>query len=760
MSDTESEVESQSVGDDSTTAGFRQCLEPSKLDQHLLRKGVDRPVPSDADTVKSAVEILSRKMTESDLEDDDALNLRLARAAQTISNFLDLANLTISTEEQYNMLPSRMRGELVEALDMILSEVFLNKLFLLRQQIRHVAIKRERIVSHQMVTLSDVVIAAIIDYTSCSASNAEEMKAKNEAKYPTIELAIRLPQCMDSLANFLASPILSIEPHLNLQVKSGALAVLYCSRCLNPSTDSPQKDLTDCLSSFWLCSQLDQLPDLAIAHFLCVYMVSCVNFTDELHPFRPATNSALWKLLIELFPETALISQEPLKPGQKVFFFHGALLMPWIWWNRSLCPVQDSNWVGMITLLWIVQEYSWLNSNSNGIKPLLSKMIPYSLEGSETISRYSRVVKPLLGNHAIGLRSLIKMKEDRNYSDDLGTTDSSPDYITLVMLQVYSALWGSPTVMLSVEEKDEIGVQIEKIIQIEIYRSFESSAPFDVIDMTLSLSPKAFERLIQGLQIKLPRLLESLLLEIEISADRTHSQQEVLSHQRRALGKSMLLTKCLEIRPLEHLVKSSVINLVNILVTPLRCDHTIALAVTKLILCISNSVKEGKALTSQQLQTVSDALIEVMADCHEATVKQQQVGEGLEAGPLTADFIKHYCSQFDYQMTYPLEIFGALREELANEFWSHLGTQLQNEQSMSSSDGPNQGSPDSRSGVEIQGGSRIMIATGMHALFTRFSDLQRKFVQASPLTRELLLYLKSNQEEVIQKLVVMLSMDE
>ena len=67
------------------------------------------------------------------------------------------------------------------------------------------------------------------------------------------------------------------------------------------------------------------------------------------------------------------------------------------------------------------------------------------------------------------------MKEDRNDSDDLGTTDSSPDYITLVMLQVYSALWGSPTVMLSVEEKDEIGVQIEKIIQIEIYRSFESS---------------------------------------------------------------------------------------------------------------------------------------------------------------------------------------------------------------------------------------------------------------------------------------------
>ena len=88
------------------------------------------------------------------------------------------------------------------------------------------------------------------------------------------------------------------------------------------------------------------------------------------------------------------------------------------------------------------------------------------------------------------------MKEDRNHSDDLGTTDSSPDYITLVMLQVYSALWGSPTVMLSVEEKDEIGVQIEKIIQIEIYRSFESSG----VLLEERLSNSSFTVYIQVLQ--------------------------------------------------------------------------------------------------------------------------------------------------------------------------------------------------------------------------------------------------------------------
>lgn len=107
-------------------------------------------------------------------------------------------------------------------------------------------------------------------------------------------------------------------------------------------------------------------------------------------------------------------------------------------------------------------------------------------------------------------------------------------------------------------------------------------------------------------------------------------------------------------------------------------------------------------------------------------------------------------------MTYPLAIFGALREELANEFWIHLGTQLQNEQSLSNSDGHNQGSPDSRSGVEIQGGSRIMIARGMYALFTRFSDLQSESTFPCPI---ILSGLKSDQEEVIQQLVVILSMD-
>jgi hypothetical protein len=160
------------------------------------------------------------------------------------------------------------------------------------------------------------------------------------------------------------------------------------------------------------------------------------------------------------------------------------------------------------------------------------------------------------------------------------------------------------------------------------------------------LPQKAFDRLIQGLDIILFRLLESLLLEIEISADPTYTEEETLSHQRRALSKSMFLTRCVDNRTLgksrkekalvleidtkadwsfaclsldEHSAKSSVINLVNILLTPLRCDHTIALAVTKLILCICKSAKEGKTLSGQKLRTISEALIEVMTRGHEST---------------------------------------------------------------------------------------------------------------------------------------------
>jgi hypothetical protein len=154
------------------------------------------------------------------------------------------------------------------------SERFLNALFFLRQQIRHLAIKRELVVSYQMVTLSDVVIAAIIDHVSCHGSSGESKRTLEDGtKYSTIELVVRLPQRMDSLANFLATPILSVKPDLNLKIKLGALAILYCSRCLSPVRESTDKNLADCLSNFWLGAQLDKLPDVSITHLLCVYMV-------------------------------------------------------------------------------------------------------------------------------------------------------------------------------------------------------------------------------------------------------------------------------------------------------------------------------------------------------------------------------------------------------------------------------------------------------------------------------------------------------
>ncbi|PLW11608.1 hypothetical protein PCANC_20425 [Puccinia coronata f. sp. avenae] len=719
MSETGSELENQSVaGDDSID--FLRGIEASKLDDHLLRKGQHRPLSSGADmTVESAVELLSREIPERDLEDDESLNLRLARAAETISNFLKLANLSISSEEEYDMLPGWMRRELVKGLDRILSERFLNALFFLRQQIRHLAIKRELVVSYQMVTLSDVVIAAIIDHVSCHGSSGESKRTLEDGtKYSTIELVVRLPQRMDSLANFLATPILSVKPDLNLKIKLGALAILYCSRCLSPS--------------------------------------SGVNFRDEIHPFRPATNSALWKLLIQLFPDTALISRKPLiKTGHKIFFYHGFLIMPWIWWNRCLCPAQDSNWVGVITLLWIRQEYSWLNSNSNNMRHLLSKTTCYGLlQGWEETSNFSRLVDSLLANHAIGFKILL-MEEDQNFWRDSGIGDSSLDHITLVMLQIYSTICDSRRVILSTKEKEEICAQIEKILRIEINRSFESSAGLGLIEMTLSLPQKAFDRLIQGLDIILFRLLESLLLEIEISADPTYSEEETLSHQRRALSKSMFLTRCVDNRTLdEHSAKSSVINLVNILLTPLRCDHTIALAVTKLILCICKSAKEGKTLSGQKLRTISEALIEVMTRGHESTLKPWQGGTGVEAGPLTADFVKRYCSQFDYQTKYPLAIYSALREELANELWSQLTTLPQTELPSSNIDNPHQYSDACSSGAGNV--PCLLIAEGMHALFTRFSELERKFVKASPLRRELLAHLESSHDKISQKLIDML----
>ncbi|KAA1107062.1 hypothetical protein PGT21_001056 [Puccinia graminis f. sp. tritici] len=349
MSGTEAEYEThpaESQANSRTGISFRKGLEPSELDAHLLRKEDDRSVSSQTHTVKSAVQTLSQAIAESDLEKDDLLNFQLAKAAQTISNFLKVAHLTISTEEDYNLLPDWMKRDLIGCLDMILSERFLNALFLLRQHIRHLAIKRERIVSTQMVTLSDVVIAAIIDYASDTPQG--KRKITDGAEFQTIELAVRLPQRIDSLAIFIKTPIFGEDPDLNLQVKLGALAILYCSRCLNPIRQLSEKNLADSISGFCLCARLKNIPGLAIAHLICVYISSCADFKDEIHPFKPATNAALWTLLIQLFPETGLLSKEAFDSGQKAFFSHGALLMPWIWWNSSLCPAQDINWVGVI----------------------------------------------------------------------------------------------------------------------------------------------------------------------------------------------------------------------------------------------------------------------------------------------------------------------------------------------------------------------------------------------------------------------------
>ncbi|KAA1134731.1 hypothetical protein PGTUg99_011265 [Puccinia graminis f. sp. tritici] len=500
MSETEAEYEThpaESQANSSTGISFRKGLEPSELDAHLLRKEDDRSVSSQTHTVKSAVQTLSQAISESDLEKDDSLNFQLARAAQTISNFLKVAHLTISTEEDYNLLPDWMRRDLIGCLDMILSERFLNALFLLRQHIRHLAIKRERIVSTQMVTLSDVVIAAIIDYASDTPQG--KRKITDGVEFQTIELAVRLPQRIDSLAIFLKTPIFGEDPDLNLQVKLGALAILYCSRCLNPIRQLSEKNLADCISGFCLCARLKNIPGLAIAHLICVYIVrgaallrfspikkkkspadialdqqsSCADFKDEIHPFKPATNAALWTLLIQLFPETGLLSKEAFDSGQKAFFSHGALLMPWIWWNSSLCPAQDINWVGVITLLWIRQEYSWLGLNSSTHGLFLSNSSQF--ECLEEASNYSRVVDVLLENHAIGFKHLLGVNRDQHSSEQSGIEKCFPNYNMLAVLQVYSAVCNLPKIQLSTEEKDEICAQIEKVLQVEIDRSFEGS---------------------------------------------------------------------------------------------------------------------------------------------------------------------------------------------------------------------------------------------------------------------------------------------
>jgi hypothetical protein len=86
MSETGSELENQSVaGDDSID--FLRGIEGSKLDDHLLRKGQHRPLSSEADTVESAVEFLSREIPERDLVSCDSTHRIALRFADLLAQF-------------------------------------------------------------------------------------------------------------------------------------------------------------------------------------------------------------------------------------------------------------------------------------------------------------------------------------------------------------------------------------------------------------------------------------------------------------------------------------------------------------------------------------------------------------------------------------------------------------------------------------------------------------------------------------------------
>lgn len=97
-------------------------LEPAEVCQHLLGQS-DQVGLTQVDSVKSAVQTLSQTAREFDLEDNDAYNANLAQAARTISSFLQVVNHSISTEEQYGVIPTWMKVELVECLDMICERV-------------------------------------------------------------------------------------------------------------------------------------------------------------------------------------------------------------------------------------------------------------------------------------------------------------------------------------------------------------------------------------------------------------------------------------------------------------------------------------------------------------------------------------------------------------------------------------------------------------------------------------------------------------
>lgn len=431
-----------------------------------------------------------------------------------------------------------------------MSERFLRALFILRQRIRNISIRREHVVSPQTTTLPDAVIAAIIDYVSwASTPEDEQVKIQEVRQYQTIELTIRLPLRFESLNDLVAAPIVAGDQEVEFKLRLGALALLYCAHCLNPILSGTSlKNLDNSLSNLMLGFRSETLPDSAMAHMICLYMRSNSNFHDELHPFRPATNSTIWKLLLRLFPAPSLSSTDTFNPSQRMIFFHGALVMPWVWHNNTLCPEQELGWVKIITLLWIHQEFLIHCPDFMKTQRSLSNRISISSSSSPESLNPPGLVEALLGNHAIGFKVLLGMEHERNRR----CTPLEYPFsccIASILLGIYCELFGPTQLTLSSQEQNDLRIEVHNITRATLERSFQESANLEQLNLMLKIPEEAYVELIRSLEIDVHRMLDNSLLEIEKSCDPNPQQEERLYHQVRASRIFKFLTKWVEVRP-------------------------------------------------------------------------------------------------------------------------------------------------------------------------------------------------------------------
>ncbi|KAH9825202.1 hypothetical protein DFH28DRAFT_19053 [Melampsora americana] len=339
----------------------------------------------------------------------------LTFSGSIIVQFLATSKETIGNYEQWTKMSAPMKTRLVHLLNKILNQDFISSLFSLRDHIRTLAFGSNPPDSAPaMATLPDVLIASVIDYINDDSSrnffSSASLRPCPSWSHQTIELVVRIPNDQEQLMNVLISP----TPHhdrLSHEIKLACLSLLYCFCCLDDWSPFQPDQAFDQLSTF--ITSLDEnisASHISVSQILCLYGYLRKSQIYKIQLFKPVTIRKIWILFTSLFPSPQdLVGDQELNIAQNTLLADGGEMMSWVWIHTDFCPDEETKWVGCLTTLWVLTQFTPPCLESFIAPKTPSTTARAKTQRSAARSRNLEIITILSNNDGIGLQILLNL---------------------------------------------------------------------------------------------------------------------------------------------------------------------------------------------------------------------------------------------------------------------------------------------------------------------------------------------------------------